>query len=124
MKSNYGHVKTDENVSVFSRPVMLLGLDMGKEIKGGKKKRGNFGENITFDGTRSYSTISKTQFNTISTLTTLFYCFMGMKIIDIKMRCDASRGRKSKAGGKEKNDERLNNIHPWFLFFTQVINHD
>ena len=38
---------------------------------------------------------------------------MGKKIMDIKTRRDASRGRKSKAGGGKKNQKRLKNIHPW-----------
>ena len=37
---------------------------------------------------------------------------MGKKTIDFTMQRVASRGRKSKAGG-EKNQKRLNYIHPW-----------
>ena len=47
--------------------------------------------------------ISKSQFNTIQTLNTLLYCFIGTKIIDFVMRRDASRG--------------INFIHPCFLPF-------
>ena len=49
----------------------------------------------------------KTQFNTIQTLITLFYCFIGKKIIDFIMRPDASRGRKSKVGGKKSKATQL-----------------
>ena len=42
------------------------GPEMGKEIKEGKKKKKRkFGENITFNCTKSYNSIGKTQFNTI-----------------------------------------------------------
>ena len=40
---------------------------------------------------------------------------MGKKTIDFKTRRVASRGRKSKAGGGEKNQKRLNYIHPCFI---------
>ena len=41
--------------------------------------------------------ISKRQFNSIETLTTLFHCFtLGKKIIDFKMRHDAKQGKKIK----------------------------
>ena len=78
------------------------GLGMGKEMQGGKKRklRGNLGEK-TFGSTKSKKLISKTEFNTIYTLKTLFYCYMGRKIIDFVTRRDASRGRKSKVGGGE-----------------------
>ena len=40
--------------------------------------------------------------------------------MDIKTRRDASRGRKSKAGGG-KNQKRLKNIHPCFKDNKKII---
>ena len=37
----------------------------GRKSKGKKEKKRKFGENITFDSTKSYNQISKIQFNTI-----------------------------------------------------------
>ena len=67
---------------------------MGKEINGGKREKKEFRGNITFDSTRPKRLVTKTHFNTIQTLTTLFYCFNGKKIKDSKTRHDALLGRK------------------------------
>ena len=63
-------------------------MEMGKKIKGGKreKEKENLGE-----------LISKPQFNTFQTLTSLFFCFMGKKIIDFKTQRVVLWERKSKA---------------------------
>ena len=66
---------------------------MGKGIEGEEEKKTKLGENITFDSTKSSKLVSKTQFNTIQTLTTLFYWSMGKKIIDFKTQRNMLRRR-------------------------------
>ena len=76
-----------------------------------KEKKRKFGENINIGSIKLLNMIGKTQIITIWTLNTLFYYFMGKKIIDLVTRRGASLGRKSKAGGR--NIQRLwKYIHP------------
>ena len=43
---------------------------------------------------------------------------MGKKIMDRKTQCDATRrGEENQSQGGEKNQKRLNNIHPWIIQF-------
>ena len=65
-------------------------------------KKGFFWRFNTFGSSKRWFVITTTQFNTILTFYTLFYCFVEKKIIYFVTRCDASQGRKSKTGGGDK----------------------
>ena len=105
-------MKKKTGLNIIEFPPKSKGLEMEKKIKREKKEKRKFRENITFGSTKSYKLISKIQFNISQTLTILFYCLMGKKLIDFKMRHDASWVRKSNEGGSKKNQKQLNYIHP------------
>jgi len=58
------------------------GLEMGKEIEGGKREKRKFGGKYNLTAPNHKSWLVKTQLNAIYTLTRMFYCFIGKKTID------------------------------------------